>query len=83
MPYRVEVPEPLLTPFRTQIRTRVWLALARVAQAVEKAPGAQKQNVNAVMLGEGYSASYRIDTGTRTVSLVGVEQVAEAAAASP
>jgi hypothetical protein len=77
MPYQVEVAEPLLRPLASQVRTRVWLALARVAQVVDRMPAQRLRDVEAVALGEGYSASYRVDIGTRTVSLLGIEHRAE------
>ncbi len=77
MPYQVEVSEPLLRPLGPQLRTRVWLALARVAQAVDRLPANRMRDVEAVALGEGYSASYRVDIGARTVSLLGIDHRVE------
>jgi hypothetical protein len=80
MPYQVEVSEPLLRPLGSQLRTRVWLALARVAQVVDRMPVNRMRDVEAVALGEGYLASYRVDIAARTVCLLGIEHRAETTA---
>jgi len=68
VPFRVNVPEPLLGELPALIRTRVWLTMARLAQnAIVAAPKAGSHG-----LGEGYSLSYEVDGLSRTVNLVGV-----------
>ncbi len=73
MPYRVEVAEPLLKPLQPRMRTRVWLALAKVAQHAERAPSLVQAGDRGIPLGEGYCASYQVDAGRRTVVLTGVD----------
>ena len=67
MPYRVDVPEELLGTVPTQIRTRIWLALAKIAQ------GSAPARLGQQMVGEGYRLTYQIDASTRTVTLLGVD----------
>ena len=53
-------------------------ALAQVAQVVDKTPPPPPpKGIQAVQLGEGYSASYQVDFGTRTVSLLEILLQAE------
>lgn len=71
VPYRVQVPEPLMVPLPSLIRTRIWLALAKIAQG----GSARAQGLHAV--GDGFGFTYQVDASTRTVTLLTVEQLAE------
>lgn len=75
VPYQVEVAESLLAPLAPRIRTRIWLALAKVAQA----GGPPRQAVQG--LGDGYRFVYEVDGDRRSVALLAVEHFPEAALA--
>jgi len=67
VPYHVDVPDTLVDTVPTQIRTRIWLALAKIAQ------GSTPVRTGNQLLGDGYRLTYQVDAGARTVRLLGVE----------
>jgi len=67
----------LLGPLPSQVRTRVWLALARIAQNPEYT---KPLRGGLHPLDDGYSVSYRVDGPSRTVTLVAVERRQESMA---
>ncbi len=76
VPFWVDVPESLLGPLPSNIRTRIWLTLANVARACSPAERAH------LALGDGYRLVYQVDALKRAVTLLEVEYRAETEASA-
>ncbi|HLL53593.1 MAG TPA: hypothetical protein VK447_08615 [Myxococcaceae bacterium] len=71
VPFWVHVPEPLLGPLPSRIRTRIWLTLAQVARNGKPVARGLEG------LGDGYHVVYQVDETQRAVTLLEVEYRAE------
>jgi hypothetical protein len=88
MPYRVCVSDGLLRPLPTEVRTRIWLELAQIADMADQFPPPRQPWLRGIglepmasrPLPDDYKISYEVNDEARAITLLAVSQPRAAAA---